>query len=99
MFKDNKNYEIFGNVLDLKNLIVLTTTKIFSQAQGQELSSEGRSNFCTPHTNKIDSPSIPTWANLGAPKESDFHRSYFGAPHNYEITKLTNVIDNCTNGY
>jgi len=68
-------------------LVIITSPKIYSQAQEQRLLAEGRTNLCTPHTNKpVDSPSTLSWANLSAPTDSVVHHSEMGA-----LQKFTSV--------
>ena len=65
-------------------LVLLTSPKIYSQAQDQRLFAEGRNNLCTPHTNiTVDSPSTTNWANLSASIDSASHHANIGALQNF----------------
>ena len=81
----------------VRKLLVIPNTELISQAQGQRFNTVRCINFCTPHTNKIDSPSILTWANLGAPVKSDINISDIGAPQIYEIIRSLYETNNNTN--
>ena len=73
-------------------LVIITSPKIYSQAQAQGFTSEGRTNLCTPHTNNIvDSPSTSSWANLSAPNDSASHHAELGALQKNDKTNLTSI--------
>ena len=81
--KKKEKYYLFIGKLTVFIFLVITSPKIYSQAQAQGSLSEGRKDLCQPHTNKtVDSPSTSSWANISAPKGSANQYSELGALSN-----------------
>ena len=73
MKRENKYYLKIRRFTVIIFLVIISSPKIYSQAQEQGLPTEGKTNLCTPHTNKtVDSPSTLAWANLSAPTIQHF---------------------------
>lgn len=95
MLVNKRIYKLYGKTIILSSLVVLTTTKLYSQAQAQGFPSEGIINLCTPHTNKtVDSPSTSSWANISAPIDPVSQNTELGALPKFTSIKHEQIYTN-----